>query len=53
MASYVDESDVIIGFKEAFFDHATKCLCIVMEYAEKGDLLKSNQNHIRARTKYP
>lgn len=30
----------IIGYKEAFFDEATNSLCIVMEYADQGDLQK-------------
>lgn len=28
----------IIGYKEAFFEEATNSLCIIMEYAEGGDL---------------
>ena len=28
----------IISFKEAFFDAASKCLCIVQEFADGGDL---------------
>lgn len=30
----------IIGYKEAFYEEATCSLCIVMEYAEGGDLQK-------------
>jgi NIMA (never in mitosis gene a)-related kinase len=29
----------IIGYKEAFFEDSTSCLCIIMEYADGGDLL--------------
>jgi NIMA (never in mitosis gene a)-related kinase len=29
----------IIGYKEAFFEEATSSLCIVMEFADGGDLL--------------
>jgi NIMA (never in mitosis gene a)-related kinase len=29
----------VIGYKEAFFEDATSCLCIVMEYADGGDIL--------------
>ena len=29
----------IIGYKEAFFEEATNSLCIIMEYADGGDLL--------------
>ena len=28
----------IAGYKEAFFEEATQCLCIVMEYCDNGDL---------------
>ena len=30
----------IIGYKEAFFEDASSTLCIIMEYADGGDLLK-------------
>ena len=29
----------IISYKEAFYEESTNCLCIIMEYAEKGDIL--------------
>ena len=32
------KSSFIISYKEAFIDETEPCLCIVMEYAEKGDL---------------
>mmetsp|Transcript_22916 Transcript_22916/g.35254 ORF Transcript_22916/g.35254 Transcript_22916/m.35254 type:complete len:112 (-) Transcript_22916:2256-2591(-) len=28
----------VIQYKEAFVDSASKCLCIIMEYAEDGDV---------------
>jgi serine/threonine protein kinase len=28
----------IISYKESFFEDSTSCLCIVMEYADGGDL---------------
>ncbi len=28
----------IIGYKEAFFDEASNCLCIIMENADGGDI---------------
>ena len=31
-------NDNIIGYKEAFFEEATSTLCIVMEFADNGDL---------------
>lgn len=29
----------IIGYKEAFYDEDSSCLCIIMEYAGGGDIL--------------
>jgi len=37
----------IIGYKETFYDDEEKCLCIVMEYADGGDLLKKIQKYKR------
>jgi len=28
----------IVGYKEAFFEDTTSCLCIVMEFLDDGDL---------------
>ena len=28
----------IVGYKEAFFEDSTSCLCIVMEFLDDGDL---------------
>jgi NIMA (never in mitosis gene a)-related kinase 1/4/5 len=28
----------VIGFKEAFIDEPTSSLCLVMEYADNGDI---------------
>ena len=30
----------VIGYKEAFFEDSTNCLCVVMEYADGGDMLQ-------------
>jgi NIMA (never in mitosis gene a)-related kinase 1/4/5 len=30
--------DFIIGYKEAFFDEASSSLCIIIEFANDGDL---------------
>ncbi|CDW81246.1 protein kinase domain containing protein [Stylonychia lemnae] len=46
------EHENIIGYKEAFFDENSSTLCIVMEFADGGDLyskiteLKRNQQHM-------
>jgi len=50
LASYND--DYIIGYKEAFYDENSAALCVVMEFAEGGDILKRIQNHTRSRSKY-
>ena len=36
--SLIARNSNIIEYKEAFFDQESECLCLVMEYAEKGDL---------------
>jgi NIMA (never in mitosis gene a)-related kinase 1/4/5 len=30
----------VIGFKEAFIDEPSSCLCLIMEYADNGDLFQ-------------
>lgn len=40
----------IIGYKEAFFEDATSSLCIIMEYADGGDLLNLISSHKRKGT---
>ncbi|CDW85297.1 protein kinase domain containing protein [Stylonychia lemnae] len=42
----------IIAYKEAFFEDSTSCLCIIMEYADGGDLLKQINNHKRKGTNF-
>ena len=32
------EHENIIGYKEAFFEESSSTLCIVMEFADSGDL---------------
>jgi NIMA (never in mitosis gene a)-related kinase len=32
------EHETIIGYKEAFFEDATSCLCLVMEFQDDEDL---------------
>lgn len=43
----------IVAYKEAFVDQETNTLCIIMELAQKGDLLKKIQDHKRNRTFFP
>ena len=32
------EDPCVVGYKEAFFDEKTNSLCLIMEYADDGDL---------------
>ena len=43
----------VIGYKEAFFEEATSCLCIIMEHADGGDLLEKINNHKKKLTFFP
>jgi len=40
----------IIGYKEAFFEDSTSSLCIVMEFADSGDLMNKINSHIKSKT---
>ena len=46
------ESPFIIGYKEAFFDENTSCLCIVMEFADDGDLYHAISDHKKKATEF-
>lgn len=37
----------VIGYKEALFDEGSNCLCIVMEYAEGGDISQMIKNKVK------
>lgn len=39
----------VIGYKEAFFEDSTNCLCVVMEYADGGDMLQLINQKKRSR----
>ena len=41
----------VAGYKEAFYEEATSSLCIVMEFANGGDL-QSKINQLKKTTKY-
>lgn len=45
--------DSIIAYKEAFFDDKTRCLCIVTEYADSGDLFQLITKHTNAKKHIP
>ena len=40
----------IIGYKEAFYDEDSSCLCIVMEYAGGGDILQKISRYRKKKT---
>ena len=42
----------IIGYKEAFFDHTTNTLNIVMEFADEGDLENKIKNNLKKRLNF-
>ena len=42
----------IIAYKEAFFDDSTSSLCIVMEFADDGDLMGKIKNHSKNKTHF-
>ena len=43
----------IIGYKEAFFDEDSNNLCIIMEYAEQGDLQKRLKEYQSSKKNIP
>ena len=42
----------VISYKEAFIDHETESLCIVIEYADNGDLFQKICEHKEAGTHF-
>ncbi|EGR32229.1 protein kinase domain protein [Ichthyophthirius multifiliis] len=42
----------IIGYKEAFFDEQSNSLCIIMEYANNGDLYQKILEHQKKNTQF-
>lgn len=45
----IDEPNVI-SYKEAFIDEASNCLCLVMEFADNGDLYQKICNYQKRET---
>ena len=43
--------EYIIRFKEAFYDNGSGYLCIVLEFAEGGDLMRVINQHLKAKTR--
>ena len=46
-----ETAENVIQYKEAFYDEPSATLCIVMEYAQGGDLLKLIQSHAKKNVK--
>ena len=42
----------IIAYKEAFFEDSTSSLCMIMEYADAGDLFGKINVHIKDKTHF-
>ena len=42
----------MIGYKEAFFDEQSSTLCIVMEFADGGDLYQRILDHQKRGTSF-
>ena len=40
-----DRHENVVSYKEAFFEEETQSLCIVMEFAENGDLQSLIEQH--------
>jgi serine/threonine protein kinase len=40
----------VIAYKEAFYDQVSSCICIVMEYADNGDLEKKIETTLKSKT---
>lgn len=43
--------DYIIKFKEGFYDNLSGYLCIVMEFASGGDLMRIINQNLKAKTR--
>lgn len=46
-------SPYIVDYKEAFYDTASQKLCVVMEFANGGDLQTKIKKTIANQTKFP
>ena len=42
----------IIGYKEAFYDEKSSNLCVILEYADGGDLTSQIKAHTKNKTKF-
>ena len=42
----------IVTYKESFFDEQSQCLCLVMEYADDGDLTHKITEHCKKGTHF-
>lgn len=46
------ENSYVIGYKEAFFDDLSSSLCIVMDFADAGDLYNRIVEHKKNQTDF-
>lgn len=44
-------SEYIIGYKDSFYDEGSAHLCIILEFAAQGDLLKKVNDHAKQKKK--
>ena len=42
----------VVQYKESFIDESTQALCLVMEYADDGDLTQKITEHVRKGTSF-
>ena len=42
----------VVEYKESFIDEASSCLCLVMEYADDGDLAQKISEHSKKGTNF-
>ena len=43
----------MIGYREVFFEDATSSLCLVMDYADGGDVLQKINTHTKRGSTFP
>ena len=52
MVLTADSNKNVVAYKEAFFDEASSTLCIVMEFADGGDLYTKIVAHQKSATEF-
>ena len=49
---YIFRHDNVVSYKESFIDVGSQTICLVMEYAEDGDMLAKIEQHARKGTQF-